>query len=62
MVTLDTKEATLSVDGSATETTEYNMGKLRLRLTGDYFIGKGQSEFGILRQNLEIRMHGFILI
>ena len=42
MVTLDTKEVTLAIDGGATETVQYNMGKLRLRLTSDFFIGKGE--------------------
>ncbi|XP_033624263.1 neurexin-4-like [Asterias rubens] len=46
MVTLDTKEVTLAIDGGATETVQYNMGKLRLRLTSDFFIGSStlQSE------------------
>ncbi|XP_022086867.1 neurexin-4-like [Acanthaster planci] len=57
MLTLDTKEATLTVDQGQTEKTKYNMGKLRLRLTDDFFIGAStlQSEgfVGCMR-NLQI--------
>ncbi|XP_038044067.1 neurexin-4-like [Patiria miniata] len=57
MLTLDTKAATLAIDRGQTATTEFNMGKLRLRLTDNYFIGTStlQSEgfVGCMR-NLQI--------